>query len=358
MNILTLNAGSSSLKYALFIGAERKISGQTERHEDISADLANILDELAKHKTLRDLKIDVAVHRVVHGGKNYADPVLLNKKILKDLQELTPLAPLHQPPALAAIKALQELLPELPQIACFDTAFHRTQAHLASLFALPRRYADAGIIRYGFHGLSYQNIANQLIDKPDEKVIAAHLGNGASMCAMLQRKSIASSMGFSALDGLMMGTRCGSLDAGVVLYLAQTENRSFAEIAQILYKESGLLGVSGISADLRTLEASPSPAAEEALTLFAYRAGREIGSLAAALGGLDRLVFTGGIGEHSANMRTRICQHAKWLGVELNEPANAEHASIISSPNSKIIVNIIPADEESVMAQAAAQFLH
>ena len=271
-----------------------------------------------------------------------------------ELENLVPLAPLHQPHNLATIRALLETMPSLPQVACFDTAFHRTQPPVAQRFAIPRRFADEGIRHYGFHGLSYEYIASVLpILEPtlaDARIIVAHLGSGASLCALDKGRSIATTMGFSPLDGLVMGTRCGSIDPGVLLYLMDRHNMDARALEQLLYHQSGLLGVSGISNDMRTLLASDDPRAQEAIELFVYRVGREIGSLAAALGGLDALVFTGGIGEHSAVIRAKVCRQAAWLGLELDESANETGVSCISTLSSTVSAWVVPTDENLMIA--------
>jgi acetate kinase len=273
---------------------------------------------------------------------------------------LIPLAPLHQPHNLAAIRAVARLAPQLPQVACFDTAFHRTQPFVAQAYALPRVYASSGLRRYGFHGLSYEYIAWVLpMYDPDVatgRVIVAHLGNGASLCAMHNGQSVASTMGFSTLDGLVMGTRCGTLDPGVLLYLLDL-GMNVRELEQLLYHQSGLLGVSGISSDMRTLLSSNDPHAAEAIDLFVYRIGRELGSLAAALGGLDALVLTAGIGEHSPVIRQRVCQAAAWLGVQLDEAANQRNEARISRPDSRVAVWVIPTNEELMIAQHTRRVL-
>ena len=294
-------------------------------------------------------------HRVVHGGQHYSAPVLIDATVLAELETLVPLAPLHQPQNLATIRALLETMPSLPQVACFDTAFHRTQPAFAQRFAIPRRFTDEGVRRYGFHGLSYEYIASILPalepTLEDARIIVAHLGSGASLCALDKGLSIATTMGFSPLDGLIMGTRCGSIDPGVLLYLMDRHGMDARVLEQLLYHESGLLGVSGISNDMRTLLASDDPRAKEAIELFVYRAGREIGSLAAALGGLDALVFTGGIGEHSAEIREKVCHQAAWLGLKLDDSANAATAARISMDSSKLSAWIVPTDENLMIAK-------
>ena len=271
----------------------------------------------------------------------YSEPVLIDDQVMSDLAALVPLAPLHQPHNIAAIRAVAAVAPKVPQVACFDTAFHRTQPPIAQEYALPREFTAKGVRRYGFHGLSYEYIVSALPgvapDCANAKLVVAHLGNGASMCAIDRGRSVANTMGFTAVDGLPMGTRTGVLDPGVILYLLQNEGMDAHGIEQLIYQRSGLLGVSGISSDMRTLLASPAPSAKEAVDLFIYRIGRELGSLAAALGGLDGLIFTGGIGEHAAAIRARVCQDGRWLGMILDEGANARGGPRISSPDSSRI---------------------
>ncbi len=380
--ILVLNAGSSSIKFALYplapasdedaaacrgeiegIGhalhlkardsrqslVDRPIDGPATHHQGLSA----LLDWLSAHSG--SMEIAAAGHRIVHGGKAYAQPVRITPAVVHDLEQLVPLAPLHQPHNLEAIRALAKIKSGIAQVACFDTAFHATQPALAASFALPRALTDTGIRRYGFHGLSYEYIASilptHLGPAADGKVVVAHLGNGASMCAMHNRRSIATTMGLSALDGLVMGRRCGALDPGVVLYLMNCEHMSSQEIAHLLYEKSGLLGVSEISDDMRELLACDDPRAREAVALFVYRIGRELGSLAAALGGLDALVFTGGIGEHSAEIRERVCEHAAWLGLALDADANGAGGPRISRADSRVSIWTFPTDEELMIAR-------
>jgi acetate kinase len=294
-------------------------------------------------------------HRVVHGGERFSAPVLVDAAILDQIEQLVPLAPLHQPHNVAAIRAVGRVRPEVAQVACFDTAFHRTQPPIAQLYALPRDLSAEGIKRYGFHGLSYEHIASVLPglagDAARGRVVAAHLGNGCSLCAMRNGASVATTMGFTALDGLPMGTRCGAIDPGVILHLLAERHMSVGEVTDLLYHRSGLLGVSGIGNDMRVLLASPAPEAAEAIDLFVYRIGRELGSLAAALGGLDTLVFTGGIGEHAAPVRARVCEDAAWLGVRLDADANRAHGPRISAANSAVSVWVIPANEEWMIAR-------
>ena len=275
-------------------------------------------------------------------------------QVLTQLQAFVPLAPLHQPHNLAAIRAIAALAPDVPQIACFDTAFHHDRPALATRFALPRALHDQGIRRYGFHGLSYDYIARHLAQVDPAmaagRVVAAHLGNGASLCAMAAGRSVDTSMGFTALDGLMMGTRCGAIDPGVVLHLQTQMGMSAQEVENLLYTRSGLLGVSGISSDMRALSASPAPEAQEAIDLFAWRAAREVAAMAASLGGVDGIVFTAGIGEHHADMRARICRRLEWLGARLDDAANAVHAPVISTGDSPVKLRVIPTDEERMIA--------
>ncbi len=388
--ILTINAGSSSIKFALFlkngaIAARPEISGQIDgigarphltakdaagrRLDDADLPLAA---EGQHHAALEFLvgwlhrheagwQIVGVGHRVVHGAQVYSQPVLLNDVIIGALQSFIPLAPLHQPHNLDGIAAMREALPDVPQVACFDTAFHRTQPEIAQLFALPRRITAQGVRRYGFHGLSYEYVADVLPQhlgaRADGRVVVAHLGNGASMCAMRNRRSMATTMGFTAVEGLMMGTRTGSLDPGVLLYLMDYQGMDAPALARLLYKESGLLGVSGISQDMRELLASDRPEAREAVELFCYRIVREIGSLAAAIGGLDALVFTGGIGEHAAPVRQRVCDALGWLGIELDAAANAQDAPRVSSRDSRVDVLVLPTNEEWMIARHTAELL-
>ncbi len=386
--ILTINAGSSSIKFALFelngglarhptlsgqidgIGAEarlvaRNAAGQRFPEVPLAAGIqhAAAFDELlrwlAEHDG-NDWQIGAVGHRVVHGGELYSQPMVLTPAVQAELEQFIVLAPLHQPHNLAGIRALSALLPEVPQIACFDTAFHRSQPRVAQLFAIPRALTAEGVKRYGFHGLSYEYIARVLPDhtaKANGRVIVAHLGNGASMCAMVGRRSQATSMGFTAIDGLMMGTRTGTLDPGVLLYLLENKGMGLKELTTLLYKESGLLGVSGLSQDMRTLLASSEPAAAEAVELFCYRAVTQIGALAAAIGGIDALVFTGGIGEHAAEIRRRIVEGCAWLGIELDPEANAGSRIHIGTPDSRADALVIPTDEEWMIAQHTRNLL-
>lgn len=392
--VLTINAGSSSIKFALFerddpvrpqaalrgeldgIGAQPRLKARDAQGAVLAeltfAELAGLPADEQHRRSLDFLvrwldehdnawRIVAVGHRVVHGADRYAAPVALSPADVDALAGFVPLAPLHQPYNVAGIRALAALLPEVPQVACFDTAFHMTQPERARRFALPRRLSEAGIKRYGFHGLSYEYIARVLPQhlgaKAEGRVAVAHLGNGASMCALKERRSVATTMGFTALDGLMMGTRCGAIDPGVLLHLMEFRGMDAAALTKLLYKESGLLGVSGVSQDMRALLGSPAPEAAEAVELFCYRIARELGSLAAALGGLDALVFTAGIGEHAAPVREKVCRQAEWLGVQLDAEANARHAARISAPGSPVDVLVLPTNEEWMIAQHAAALI-
>lgn len=383
--VLVLNAGSSSLKFSVFeaggagtplaggqvagIGTEPRFVLRDPAGEEIEKQnlpdgdheraLAVVLERCRAR--LGDNRLVGVGHRVVHGGLKFASPVRLDAAVVAELEGLVPLAPLHQPHNLVAVRALSRREPDLPQVACFDTAFHRTQPEVAQRFGLPRRFTDEGVRRYGFHGLSYEYIASALpgVDPraATGRTVVAHLGNGASMCAMLGGKSVATTMGFTPADGLVMGTRAGALDPGALLYLMAQHKMSAAEVENLIYHESGLLGVSGISSDMRELLASPDPRAAEAVDLFVYRIGRELGSLAAALGGLDALVFTGGIGENAAAIRARVCRDAAWLGVAPDESANGSGAARISAAGSGVAVWVVPTNEERVIANHTRRVL-
>ena len=320
---------------------------------DHQAALRDLLGWLGKMPNLPE--VIAAGHRVVHGGKEFSDPQRLTPEIMTRLETFIPLAPLHQPHNLAGIRALTAVRPDLPQVSCFDTAFHHGQPELARLFALPLVYRREGVQRYGFHGLSYEYIAGALAEvvgtSTTGRVVVAHLGNGASMCAMRDGRSMASTMGFTAVEGLPMGTRSGSLDPGVLLYLIEQHGMGARDLNNLLYKQSGLLGLSGVSNDMRELLASSDPNAKLAVDYFTYRIARELGSLAAAMGGLDALVFTGGIGEHAAAVREQVCARSAWLGIELDAAANTEHRSRISSPASRVAVWVLPTNEELVIAR-------
>ena len=386
---LVLNAGSSSLKFCVYarpqandwhlesrgqiegIGASPRIlardaDGKTLIDQPPSTpvhDGAGALEALAVW--LRSMfgggRVLGVGHRVVHGGARYTGPVIVTGQVLAELHGLIPLAPLHQPHNLAAIEAVSERLPGTPQVACFDTSFHRTQSTLAELIALPDEICQAGVRRYGFHGLSYEYIATALprmaADIARARVIVAHLGNGASLCALRDGKSVDSSLGFTALDGLCMGTRPGGVDPGVILYLFQNLGLSAPEVETILYKKSGLLAISGISSDMRDLLASSEAKARLAVDYFVYRAAKEIGALAAVLGGIDGLVFTAGIGENSAEIRRRICESSAWLGIKLDAEANARNALRISVAESRVSVWVIPTNEELMIARHSGLLL-
>lgn len=369
---LVLNAGSSSIKYAVYDADQKQLlHGQVDRigldphyhggATDIDVPVADnathaeILDWLLDHISglSAEMTIVGAGHRVVHGGQEFAAPARVTDEVIAKLRTLAPLAPGHQPHNLAGIEAVARRWPDIPQVACFDTAFHRTQPRIAQLFAIPRAFSEDGVLRYGFHGLSYHYISTQLphhLDKPKGKVIVAHLGNGASMCAMQNMKSVATTMGYTALDGLVMGRRCGELDPGVIFHMLRDRGMSVAEIEDTLGTKSGLAGVSGISSDMRDLLASDSPEAAEAVDLFVYQACKKIGALAATLGGVGSLVFTGGIGENSAAIRARILQGCAWLGADLDAAANTQGASRITTPESRLAAFVIPTDEEGIIA--------
>ncbi len=381
--ILVINAGSSSLKFSVFrensggdlavtingqisgIGTEpvfeakdpaKKLLGEKAWGPGEKSDRTALLGFLLEwiNANLDGAKLIAAGHRVVHGGSEYSQPVLLTPKVLADLEALVPLAPLHQPSNLAAIRALAEAHPELPQVGCFDTAFHRGQPWQMQTFALPRAMTEEGIRRYGFHGLSYEYIAQRLPEVAPElagaHVVVCHLGSGASMCALHAGKSVESTMGFTAVDGLPMGTRPGRLDAGVLIYLMR-KGMGADELEKLLYHKSGLLGVSGVSNDMRVLLESDNPHAAEAVELFCHSVARETGGLAASMEGLDAIVFTAGIGERSSPVRSRVAKKLAWMGVKLDEAANKANALKISAADSSIPVFVIPTDEERMIAQ-------
>jgi acetate kinase len=384
--LLVLNAGSSSLKFALYVGGtlpELLATGSVSRigtapvlslgvadapvgkHPvgtgpvDLPAAAALVFDELDRLGLNQG--ITAVGHRIVHGGTMFTGPVRLDAGVLDRLEHLVPLAPLHQPHNLAIVRFAAERLPQSVQIGCFDTAFHADRPRLDKLYALPRQLTDQGIIAYGFHGLSYAHIAASLreLDGPRAggRTIVAHLGSGASLCAMDRGASVATTMGFSALDGLMMATRCGAIDPGVLLHLLDDKGMDATALSDLLYSQSGLLGVSGISGDMQVLLESDAPHAEEAIDLYVYGVVRAIGSLAATLGGLDSLVFTAGVGENSPVIRQRICAGAAWLGVVVDAAANQAGIGVISSPASRVSVHVIPADEELAIAQGIAACL-
>jgi len=382
-SIVVLNAGSSSIKFCIFVlrGKEIRVvargqieglltspkfvsknekgnllsekawgEGRSLSHEEaIDFLVTHLRDELKEHRLI------AVGHRVIHGGSDLTKPLRINRELVAKFEEFIPLAPLHQPHSLAPIRFLLENAPDLPQVACFDTSFHRTIPQVSQLFALPLEYYETGVRRWGFHGLSYEFIASVLPDYDNKashgRTVVLHLGNGASMCAMNNSRSVACSMGFCAVDGLMMGTRSGSLDPGVILYLITQRGMSAGEVERLIYTKSGLLGVSGITSDMRALLSSDDPRAKLAIDLYVYRIQKELGSLAAALKGLDALVFTGGIGENAETLRTRVCRDAGWMGVELDDEANVEHGPRISTPNSRVAAWVIPTNEELMIAQ-------
>lgn len=384
--ILVLNAGSSSLKFAVFRGETLLQRGQVSPI-GVDTDLPSRLDAwdgAGKQVTLAEISaadhetaleavlglvrvsfpgtpLQAVGHRVVHGGVRFRAPVRIDEGVLAELDALVPLAPLHQPHNLAPVRAIRRQAPDLPQVACFDTAFHSTRDPLCGypaldqLYALPRELADQGVRRYGFHGLSYEWIAAQLplIDRraAEGRTVVCHLGNGASMCALLGGRSVATTMGFTALDGLPMGTRCGAVDPGILLYLLDHDGLSIDALTDLLYHRSGLLGLSGRSGDMRELLTDRSPEAAEAVEYFCYRIARELGSLAAALGGLDALVFTAGIGEHAAPVRARVVERAAWLGARLDPAANEANRTSIHTPDSAVAMYVLPTNEERMIVR-------
>ncbi|OUJ10848.1 acetate/propionate family kinase [Acetobacter okinawensis] len=393
--IIVFNAGSSSLKFTVFqitdkTVIQKMIKGrieydadtfhffvhdendqlidQTTQSQQSTNSLQYLLNWLAEHEEGRHNIIGIG-HRIVHGGANFLAPTQITPAILMQLEALTPFAPLHQPQTLAPVRTIASYQPKLPQIACFDTAFHRTMPDIARLLPLPRQYAQKGVIRYGFHGLSYDYLTQRLnqIDPQLAKgrTILAHLGSGASLCALKEGKSVETTMGFSALDGLMMGSRCGMIDPGVLLYMLREEKADWDTLVNTLYHQSGLLGVSGVSSDMRALrehlqhEGDPGlrTSIEQALALSSYRIVEEIGALAAIMGGLDGLVFTAGIGEHDAQLRQDVCQALEWLGLKLDVQANMQHASIITHADSSIRVRVEPTHEELVICQNVLPFV-
>ena len=385
--IAVINAGSSSIKFALYesstfltvlfrgqieqIGvipilhvanargervAERHWQVEGLDHRAATREILQTVVQLNEGEPLAGIG-----HRVVHGGTGYAAPVRIDDKVIKDLNALSALAPLHQPHNLAAITAIADAAPYIPQVACFDTAFHRSQPELAQIFALPRKFTEEGIRRYGFHGLSYEYVVSCLPEIApnliDGRIVIAHLGNGASLCAVEGGRSIASTMGFTAADGLVMGTRCGTIDPGVLIYLMDAHGMDARSIENLIYRHSGLLGVSGISSDMRMLRASSDRAAAEAIDLFIYRIVREIGSLAAAMGGIDALIFTGGIGANDAATRAEVAEGCRWLGLELDRGRNERGATKISSGASPLSAWVVRTDEEQIVARHTAILL-
>jgi acetate kinase len=385
--IAVINAGSSSIKFALFecedehrllfrgqienIGVAPRLSVEGPDGDKLAGHEwgAKDLDHKSATKVILETSIGLlggkpvgAVgHRVVHGGTEFAAPTLVTKEVIAALKTLCPLAPLHQPHNIAPIEAIQSAAPHIPQVACFDTAYHQTNSRLAYSFALPRELTDSGVRKYGFHGLSYDYVSGRLRelapDDADKRIIIAHLGNGASLCAIHQGRSVATTMGFTAVDGLVMGTRCGSIDPGVLIYLMDERRMDARAIENLIYKKSGLLGVSAISSDMRTLRASDDARAREAIDLFVYRIVREIGSLSAALGGLEGLVFTGGIGQRDAKTRREVIAGCAWLGASIDEKANEIGLGRIDAPSSQIPIWVLPTDEESVIARHTAALL-
>jgi acetate kinase len=379
--VLALNAGSSSLKVAVFPaqGDDPLVTGQADRIGSqgtlvlkdargvpltlAEGALTSHADALAMvistiQRSFPGLRLAAVGHRVVHGGPDYSDPVQVTPEVLDRLESLALFAPLHQPHNIAGIRAAMAAFPGVPQVACFDTAFHHGQPFVNDTFAIPHRYYEKGVRRYGFHGLSYDYVTSEMQRMAPHlmagRVVVAHLGNGASMCAIHGGRSVASSMGFSALDGLPMGTRCGQIDPGVLLYMLDQERLTSGQISQILYNESGLLGLSGgISNDMRTLEQADSPAAHRAVDYFVFRIQRELGAMAAVMGGIDALVFCGGIGENSRVIRRRVCERLGWMGIEIDHSRNAENATILSSEFSRTTVMIVRTREDLVIARAA-----
>ena len=376
-----INAGSSSVKFSFYEGEQRILAGQVDgiganpsasaegpkgeriAPPDLGAKPPTVPSEVLPailpwaREQLGGRRLEALGHRVVHGGLRYSRPARVTPELLAELEALVPLAPLHEPHNLAPIKMAMSLNPGLPQVACFDTAFHRTAPEVEQAFALPYSYYEEGIRRYGFHGLSYEYIASVLPKRAPEiasgRIVVAHLGNGCSACAMQGRVSIATTMGFTALDGLPMGTRCGDLDAGGVLHLIQQMKLAAEELVNLLYRRSGMLGLSGISSDFRELLASDNPRARFAVDVFCYRVAGHIASLAAALGGLDGVVFTAGVGENAAAVRGAICRACEWLGLELDELANREHKERISMPKSRVAAYVIKTDENLMIARHA-----
>jgi acetate kinase len=381
--VLVLNAGSGTVKFSLYATAELERAAPQPAQRGLVDGIgrAGVVEVLGADGVFRvverlptptshadaveailartaaecpDLEVVAAGHRFVHGGPRHFEPVRLDAEVLAELEAAVPLAPLHQPHSLAGVRALMERAAALPQVACFDTGFHRTMPRVARVFAVPRALTDEGVVRYGFHGLSYESVAAQLpgiVGEGARRVVVAHLGHGASLCAMDAGRSVATTMTFTPLDGVPMSTRCGDLDPGVVLYLIQQRGWSAERVARLLYHESGLLGVSGLSADMRDLLASDAPGAAEAVELFVYRVTREIGSLAAALGGLDAIVFTGGIGEHAPTIRAQVLQRCAWLGVDVDAATNATHGPRIDTRDGPVSAWVVPTNEEIIIAR-------
>lgn len=386
--IAVVNAGSSSVKFGFYdsegdetlllrgaveqIGVSPTLSASDGEGNDLverswpsegfgHAQAMGAILEVAREQLPAGSTVSGVGHRVVHGGTLFAAPVEVTSEIIPELEKLSPLAPLHQPHNLGPIKGIAQNAPHIRQVACFDTAFHQTQPHLAQAFALPRELSDAGIRRYGFHGLSYDFVSSRLREvaphHANKRIVIAHLGNGASLCAIHEGRSIATTMGFTAVEGLVMGTRCGSIDPGVLIYLMDEHGMDARALESLVYKKCGLLGVSGISSDMRTLRGSDDPRAKEAIDLFIYRIVREVGSLAAALGGIDGLVFTGGIGQRDAKTRREVAAGCAWLGAELDETRNGGAEGLISTDGSKLPMWVVQTDEELVIARQTAAVL-
>lgn len=386
-HLVVINSGSSSIKFAIYelnSSLDKLLYGLVENIQiEPTLKLFDKNHTLVKQTTFNkacdykfffellfsglktnqlQLNIVAAGHRVVHGGNDFYTPAVVSQQLIEKLKKLIPFAPLHQPYNLEAIEAISQLFPDLEQIACFDTAFHKSHPAINDAFAIPRNLSEEGVKRYGFHGLSYEFIMHQLecmkVKKRLGRVVIAHLGNGASMCAVKEGKSLDSTMGFTALDGLMMGTRCGSLDPGVILYLLEFKKMSYTEIQNLLYKQSGLLGVSGITSNVQQLLENDSLPAQQALELFVYRIRRELGALSAVLGGLDMLVFTGGIGEHAWKIREAVCQNNEWLGIKIDPVLNKSNQLKINDENSAVDVYVIPTDEEWIIANHCKNLLN
>jgi acetate kinase len=382
--IAVLNAGSSSLKFGLYeaqdpdvllyrgqvaqIGLAPQLSVRNAAGDVIRDQRFDTLDHRGATQVVMETAVQLAAgtivgvgHRVVHGGAQYAAPIRIDAETFAALTKLAELAPLHQPHNLAAIEAVAHAAPQMPQVACFDTAFHRGQPPLAQLFAIPRSLTEGGVRRYGFHGLSYEYVVSQIPTiapaLADKRIVIAHLGNGASLCAVRAGRSVATTMGFTAADGLVMGTRCGALDPGVLVYLMDVHAMDARALEDLIYRQSGLLGVSGVSSDMRELRAATTPEASEAIALFVYRVVREIGSMAAALGGLDGLIFTGGIGENDAATRAEIATGCRWLGLELDPARNARGEGRISAETSSVAAWVVATDEERMIARHTATVL-
>lgn len=385
--LAVINAGSSSIKFALYedngefpiifrgqvekLGVAPKLTVKDAEDRQLIEQSWHVdeLDHASATTTiletalalLRGRKVSAVGHRVVHGGTNFAAPILVDPGVVSDLRSLCPLAPLHQPHNLAAIDAIAVAAPHIPQVACFDTAFHRAQPEIAQMLAIPRDLTASGVRRYGFHGLSYEYVGMRLREIAPElaagRVIVAHLGNGSSLCAMRDGRSVGTTMGFTAVDGLMMGTRCGALDPGVLIYLMDERGMDARGLEDFIYKRCGLLGVSGVSSDMRTLRESKESAAAEAVALFIYRIVREIGSMAAAAEGVDAIVFTGGIGQNDALARAEIAKGCEWLGLEVDETRNTGGVTRIEKTSSKVAAFVIPTDEEQMIARHTAALI-